>query len=292
MKALIAVILLGTVLSVRSAPDSAIGAAGLRARHAELAWQLAHSPFGRALVLQSHEASRRLQGDVYAVLDHPFTAVAAALVEPGHWCEILILHLNTKQCVHKDEGSSKRIEVRVGRKQEQPAQTASLLDFAWLTPSARPDYLLVLMQAADGPYDTRDCELVAEALPLDPGHTFLHMSYSFAYGGASSFAMRVYLATIGRDKVGFTQVGPVQPGKEPEYVGGLRGMTERNTMRYYLAIDAYLDSLPMPAAQQAERRFASWFDATERFARQLHEVDRDEYLRMKRNEYRRQIARR
>ena len=30
-----------------------------------------------------------------------------------------------------------------------------------------------------------------------------------------------------------------------------------------------------------------WFDSTERYARQLHEVDRDDYLAMKRNEYKR-----
>ena len=77
---------------------------------------------------------------------------------------------------------------------------------------------------------------------------------------------------------------------EPLYIGGIRGLVERNTMRYYLAIDAYLGSLSAPAAEQPERRFAAWFDATERYPRQLHEVDRDAYLRMKRSEYRRQLT--
>jgi hypothetical protein len=65
---------------------------------------------------------------------------------------------------------------------------------------------------------------------------------------------------------------------------------ERNTMRYYLAIDAYLDSLKMPPAQQLESRLQAWFDATEKYPRQLHEVERDPYLQMKRVEVQRQTA--
>jgi hypothetical protein len=62
---------------------------------------------------------------------------------------------------------------------------------------------------------------------------------------------------------------------------------ERNTMRYYLAIDAYLASLAAPPAQQRMRRLEAWFAATEQYARQLHEVERADYLAMKQNEFRR-----
>ncbi|MDQ6881386.1 MAG: hypothetical protein M3150_04750, partial [Pseudomonadota bacterium] len=63
---------------------------------------------------------------------------------------------------------------------------------------------------------------------------------------------------------------------------------ERNAMRYYLAIDAYLDSLSVPAGQQVERRIQGWFSATERYPRQLREMDRPAYVAMKRNEVERQ----
>jgi hypothetical protein len=68
----------------------------------------------------------------------------------------------------------------------------------------------------------------------------------------------------------------------------MRGVIERNTMRYYLAIDAYLDSLSAPPAQQVERRLKTWFAATERYPRQLHEIEEAEYLAMKRKEIRAQ----
>ena len=55
-------------------------------------------------------------------------------------------------------------------------------------------------------------------------------------------------------------------------------------MRNYLAIDAYLDA---PGASQLETRLGAWFDATEQYARQLHEIDRGDYLAMKRHEFER-----
>jgi len=61
-------------------------------------------------------------------------------------------------------------------------------------------------------------------------------------------------------------------------------------MRYYLAIDAHLASLSAPADHQLEKRITTWFNSSERYARQLHEMDRAQYLEMKRGEYERQQA--
>jgi hypothetical protein len=68
----------------------------------------------------------------------------------------------------------------------------------------------------------------------------------------------------------------------------VRAVVERNTMRYYLAVDAYLAALTTPPKDQLEKRIRYWYDATERYAPQLHEVNRDDYLEMKRREYQRQ----
>ena len=124
-------------------------------------------------------------------------------------------------------------------------------------------------------------------MPLDSSRSFVHMSYAYAYGAAARFAMSAYLATAGRDKVGFSVVGKGEDGK-PIYIDGVRGVVERNTMRYYLAIEAYLGSLSAPPGEQQEKRLRDWYAATERHAQQLHEMDRDEYLTMKHHELQRQ----
>ncbi|HET8746713.1 MAG TPA: hypothetical protein VFM98_13990 [Ramlibacter sp.] len=275
------------LLSFAAGAAGLLGPAALLARHAALAPQLASNPFGGPLVLQSEELPRRIEGDVYAVLEHPFTAVSAALADPSQWCEILILHLNTKYCRRVEAQEGTRLQVRVGRKEPQPVQAASLLDFGWRPPQARADYLAVQMDAPEGPYDTGDYRLLAEAVPLPGGRSFLHLGYGLGYGGASRLALQLYLTTLGRDKVGFTRV---RRGGQEAFVDGVRGVVERNTMRYYLAIDAYLDSLSAPPGRQLEQRLQAWFDATERYPRQLHEVEREAYLRMKRDEVRRQAA--
>ena len=64
--------------------------------------------------------------------------------------------------------------------------------------------------------------------------------------------MQGYLATIGRDKVGFSIVGSRADG-QPVYVHGTRGVIERNTMRYYVAIEAYLSTMALPPPRTAVR---------------------------------------
>lgn len=284
-----AALVLALLFPLLAQAAGALGPVALRARHATLAPQLVSNPFGGPLVLQSEEAARRIDGEVYAVLDHPFPAVAAALSDPARWCEILILHLNTKYCRRLPEQGGHLLDVRVGKKDPQSINAASRLAFAWRPPVVRSDYVAAQLDAAEGPYDTRDYRLLAEAVPLEGGKTFLHMGYALSYGGASEFAMQLYLGTIGRDKVGFTKTQAGR-GDGEGYVGGMRGVVERNTMRYYLAIDAYLDSLAAPEDQQLERRLQAWFDATEKYPRQLREVERESYLKMKRDEVVRQGA--
>ena len=99
--------------------------------------------------------------------------------------------------------------------------------------------------------------------------------------------MQGYLATIGRDKVGFSVIGNGSDG-QPIYQDGMRGVVERNTMRYYLALEAYLGASSGTAAEQQEQRLNDWHSAVERYPLQLHELERSEYLAMKHAEIRRQ----
>ena len=145
------------------------------------------------------------------------------------------------------------------------------------------------LNADAGPLGTHDYRIVLEAIPLKNGQTFIHLSYSYAYGLAGRLAMKAYLGTSGSDKVGFTVAG-TQDGGQPLYIGGIRGVVERNTIRYYLAIEAFLGALSEPSKTQPEKRFRDWFAASERYPRQLHEMEQGAYLDMKRKEYRRQQA--
>ena len=99
-----------------------------------------------------------------------------------------------------------------------------------------------------------------------------------ASAAAAASRSRRHLATAGASKVGFT-------------TNGVRGAVERNAMRYYLAIDAYLDTMDVPQSQRVDKRINQWFSATERYPQQLREMDRNTYVTMKRQEYGRQTTR-
>ena len=147
----------------------------------------------------------------------------------------------------------------------------------------------MLLGADEGPLGTSDYRIVLEAVPLDARRSFVHMSYSYGIGPATRVAMQVYLATIGRDKVGFSIVGRNSDGT-PVYGGGERGVIERNTMRYYLAIESYLGAVALPPAERPAKRLRDWIAAVERYPRQLHDMERDDYLAMKRSQLARQGA--
>lgn len=262
-------------------------AAALRTVHAGLRAQLAASPFQRPLVLESTLTSGNLKGEIHAVVEQPFGVVGPAVQNAGHWCELLILHLNVKQCSTSGEPPSQTLSLAVGRKFDQPLSEAYQVRFAYRMPVAGNDYLRVQMTADTGPLGTSSYRLALEAVPLDAKNTFLHMSYAYSYGTAALAAMEMYLASVGRDKIGFSVTDKDSDGR-PVYIRGVRGVVERNTMRYYLAIESYLGALSVPADEQQEKRLRDWFAATERYAMQLHEMDREEYLGMKRLELRRQ----
>ncbi len=263
--------------------------ATLRAKHESMRSNLASNPFQRPLALESRLNSRDIKGEIYAVVPHPYAKVSAALAGPQVWCDILILHLNTKYCSVSRERQATALLMNVGKKFDQPLEDSFRLAFNWQLADQNADYLRVILVADSGPLSTRDYRITLAAAPLEDGTTFLHLSYSYGFGLSGKIAMQAYLGTVGRSKVGFTVTGRADDG-QPVYVDGMRGLVERNTMRYYLAIESFLGAMAVPERARFEKRINDWFNASERYSRQLHEIERDEYLNMKRKEYRRQQA--
>jgi hypothetical protein len=271
----------------------AIGAkadpAQLREKYAQLREPLRHNPYHRPIAVDSAESGNHLKGDIYAVLDHPYDALEKSLQDPRDWCAILILPFNTISCHPAKAENGSSLAMRVGRKPDQPADEAYRLQFSLQPVAAGPDYFEARLASREGPVGTRDYRITLEAIPLEGNRTFMHMGYEYSYGGMGRFAMQAYLNTAGANKVGFSVVGRDGNG-EPIYIGGVRGAIERNVMRYYLAVDAHLASLSAPPDQRLERSMETWFDSAERYARQLHEMDRSQYIALKKSEAGRQQA--
>lgn len=270
--------------------DAGVGpAAQLQARYVALQIQLNASPFKRPLYLVSTEAPGALSGEVYAVMAYPLSVVSQAFTDPAQWCDMLILHINTKDCHALARPTGSQLLVHIGKKDFQALDQAAPVEFDYRVATASGTYFDVVLTAADGPLGTSDYRIRLEAVALPGGKSFLHVTYSYGFGLAGRLAMQAYLATAGRTKVGFTRT-PSAPSGQMGYIGGMRGVVERNTMRYYLALEAYLDGTKALPAQQFEQRLQNWYSATEMYPRQLREVDRNTYLDMKRREGVRQKA--
>jgi hypothetical protein len=246
-------------------------AAALRARHTALQDRLAASAFGRPLHVESTSDGGAHKGEVYALIERPYRELAAALSRPAHWCEILLLQVNIKRC----EAAGPTLTAFITRKPREPLEDAYRVEFRY-DAAASADHLRVALTADSGPVGTRDYEIRLEAAPLDAARTFLRMSYAYRLGFVARIGMDAYLAGSGRDKVGFSVVDRAPDGR-PMYVDGVRGVIERSAMRYYLAIEAFLDS-----PQDMETRLRRWYAAIGHHPQLREEVGRNEYLAMKR----------
>lgn len=262
-------------------------AATLRAKYAALDEPLRQNQFKQPLVLDSTETPNRFTGDIYAIVEYPFSEVNAGLNDPDHWCDVMLLHINTKYC-HAVTGSPGTIlRVNLGKKTPEKLIYTTRVEFIYSVGATTPEYLQIMLNAKDGPMGASDFSILLEAVALPNARTFLHLTYSYAMNFAGRLAVQTYLATLGSGKVGFTEIGK-RTGGQADYIRGVRGMVERNTMRYYLAIDSFLGAARTAPAARLEKRLQSWFTAVERYPRQLHEMDRTAYLEMKRDEHLRQ----
>ena len=273
----------------------------LQKQYQSLNKELTNNQFNRPLVLNSTETTDQLKGEIYAVLDYPFATVSTALNSPNNWCNALILHINVKYCDAEINPSGTIIHLNLGKKHDQPLADTYKASFKYTEMTTSADYFSIELKAALGPLGTTDYRIWVEATPLKNGRTFLHFTYEYSFGLKGRLAMKGYLATVGKDKVGFTPINQSQSNQsqvnqstddqiestKTQYIKGVRGVVERNTMRYYLALDAFLASLSHPKTMQIEKSLNNWFDQTENFARQLHEVTKEQYLTMKASEIKR-----
>jgi hypothetical protein len=238
------------------------------------------------LVIESRESGDSVKGEVTAFVDHPFAAASAALRDAAQWCEVLILSLNVKYCRPSGGGDAVSLRVVIGST-DDTMESAYPLDFTYRVAAHTAGALQVRLEAGEGPLGTSAYQIILELTPAQGARTRVRLSYSYSQGWVARLAMQVYLATAGRDKVGFTVVGTLPDGA-PRYIAGMRGVTERNTMRYYLAIEAFLGAMALPAEHRSEKCFLAWFAAIERYPRQLREVALADYLVTKRAQRARQ----
>ena len=244
---------------------------------------LQKNAYGIPIYVHSKDENDTMTGVIYGVLNHPFEVTSRALGAAANWCEVAPQHLNIKACTYRAENDFCQLRFYSGRKHYEKADDVYQLDYRFEAIEQSPDFIHIRLSADEGPAGTGQYRLNVKAIPLDKTSSFIYFSYAYEYNFITSLGMGTYLATLGSGKVGFTVTDKDKKG-EPIYIGGVRGIIERNAVRYYLAIQSYLDTLSIEAAHQFQARINHWFDLTEKHHLQLFEMEKNDYLEYKQQE--------
>lgn len=229
-----------------------------------------------ALQVESVSHGAEVRGVVSGELPFEFERTRALLASPVAWCDIVLLHFNVKACVPGTDRGHARLSVYHGGKRSLGAEEGAALRYSFAV-ETRASRLAVMLRADRGSLGTRDHRLRLVASPAGAARTAVRFDYAFEASGWARQVLRAYLATAGRHKCGFSVV---EDDGERHCVRGVRGILERNAVRYYYAMIAVLEgqaAAPGDAAWRARR----WFDLTETQPRQLREMSREEYLATK-----------
>lgn len=250
--------------------------------------RLKGNSFGLPLVVNSIEQADKVHVDVYGIFDYPFSGVVDSLKLPANWCDIVSLHPNVKACTYSGQPGDQVLTFYPGKKVYQPPDDTRKVLYRYRVVALQPRYLNIDLAADAGPFGTKDHRMKFEALPLDGGRTFVHVSYGYSDSVALRLAAKVYFATLGRGKVGFTATGTDSNGR-PMYIGGPRGALERSAVRYYVAIQAFMNTLRYHEEGRFKMRISQWHDLTSRFRIQLFDLEKQEYIAIKTAEHKNQV---
>jgi hypothetical protein len=239
--------------------------------------------FSTPFAVRSQEDDKRLSAEIFSVLDQPLDVVAQALTNIENWCVFMPLNLNVKSCTYSRSDNVDLLTLYVGRKFYQEPEDAYTLSYEHQTKHNNENGFNVVMVADEGPMGTKDYLIEIDAIPLN-GQTLLRINMAYNTSWMSKLASSAYLATMGRDKLGFSVEGKGVDG-QPIFIRGPQAVIERNAMRYYLAMKAYLETEQLIPEKRLEARIIRWFEMTEEYSKQLYEIEREEYLQAKRKEW-------
>ena len=255
----------------------------------EIQPKLADTPFGIPIHIESLFPGHKIRCQVHGIMDQPFDDFEVVMTKSQNWSEMLLLHTNIKSCTVQRDGNGKKIlTIYCGRKYYQPPEDTYSLALEFSVVDHQDDYFQAKLFGEKGPLFTHNYRVTLEGLSVSPGKTFICLSYEYDYGKTMKSALKMYYATLGRKKVGFTVVGTDKQGK-PVFVRGNKGLIERNTVRFYFSVQAFMETLKYDDTIRFNKRIHHWYDLISQCPKQLYELSEKEYIENKKKEKRNQI---
>lgn len=246
-----------------------------------------HGPFGQPLQVHSEERQNLVTGEIRGIVDQPFEAMAANFVRPSAWCDFLPLNPNIKACTFHVDAQGDVLTLYIGTRNYRSPEAATRQPYRFLVQTRQSQYAAISLGASEGLLGTKAHHFDFEAAGV-AGKTVVALRSSYEPSALSRLLTSIYLATAGRDRVGFSRLRNGD-GAGEGYVRGIQGMIERGVMRYYLALKAFLDTHAAVGHDQFTARLSLTYDLMERYPAQLRQMDKAEYLDIKRRERENQV---
>ena len=244
-------------------------------------------PFGLPLQVRSEEGPSLVSAEIRGIVDHPFATLGPTFVHAAPWCDFLFLNPNIKACTFRGNAQDILLTLYIGTRNYRSPEAATQQPYRFLVRTRQTQYAAISLSASEGLLGTKAHQFEFEAAGV-AGKTVIALRSSYEPSALSRLITAIYLATLGRDKIGFSRQQSGN-GAEAGYVRGVQGMIERGVMRYYLALKAFLDTQQLPVGRQFEARLSTLYDLMELYPAQLRQMEKAEYLDIKRRERENQI---
>ena len=179
-------------------------AAQLRNQYRELREHAQSGPFGLPLSVQSEDRDDQVSAEVYGIIEHPVETVKAALSSPASWCEFAPLHLNVKACTFQTQSHETLLTLYLGQKYYQTPERASSQVYQFTVHAVEPDFMSVGLSAPKGLFGSTAHRFELEAAGVD-GRTVVVLRSSYVPSVVTRVMTAIYLATVGRNRVGFSR---------------------------------------------------------------------------------------
>lgn len=274
-------------LSVQAADGQDTTAEGLIKHYRELSQSgpglAATLPLYLKTVQEDHVLNVSLIGQIPFALDQ----ITEVLSKPESYCDFLPLMFNVKSCVITELKPVTRVKYYVAGKHYTPPVTSYRINSIFRLVEHSKDILRIRLEADEDSLGKSSYGVDLVAVPMD-GNTLLYVESQYAPGRITRMATYTYVKVFARNKPGFTLIEEPGSGKK-KLITGFPAIIERSTVRAYFALMAYMQNRHLPSAGRYESCLNTWYDLNRPYKKQLYELDRDQYLQIKRKERKNQL---
>lgn len=233
---------------------------------------LIKQPFPIQVESEASDESSRVA--ISAVIPVSFAELSDFYRDDQRWCRGFFANVYVKACYKKPQ----QVRLFYDNNDEYHAlDDAFRFDYKVENQSLDASHLLISLISKDGPLGTHDYLLQLEAEPYAESKSIIRLVYKNSYGFVARSALYIYLKTLGSDKIGFSHDADGKP------IQGIRGILERNAMRYVLSLSAYF--MNRQPGKPLQTTLKNWHDYASLFQKQLQEIPWADYRQLKLQEF-------